>query len=160
MDDRRSTSGVVFGLGSGAVSWMSKRQEIIALSTTEAEYVALSSAVCQCLWLRKLMEDCEMKTDEATIIWCDNRSAIAIAKNPLHHGRTKHIDIKFHFIRSMIGDGTIIVKHCSTDDQHADLLTKALTVKKHNQMRMQLGICNLQSRGEFVGTLTEADSKE
>lgn len=81
------------------------------------------------------MEDCEMRTNDETIIWCDNKSTIAIAKNPLHHGRTKHIDIKFHFIRSLIDNGTIAVKHCTTNEQHADLLTKALTVKKHDMLK-------------------------
>lgn len=125
----------MFSLGTGAITWMSKRQEVIALSTTEAEYVAVSAAACQCLWLRKLMEDCDLKTEGATIIWCDNKSTIAIAKNLLHHGRTKHIDIKFHFIRSLIDNGTIAVKHCTTNEQHADLLTKAFTVKKHDMLK-------------------------
>lgn len=90
---------------------MSKREEVIALSTTEAEYISMFSAACQCLWLRKIMEDCDLDTRKPTIIWCDNKSVIAIMKNPQHHGRTKHIDIKFHFIRSMISEGTIVVKH-------------------------------------------------
>lgn len=73
----------------------------------------------------------------------------------MHQGRTEHINIKFHFIHNLIGDGTIILKHCSIDKQQADLLTKPLIVQKHNMMRSQLGVCNLQSKGEYVGVLTK-----
>lgn len=151
LEDRRSTTGVVFNLGTAAISWMSKKQEVISLSTTEAEYVAASAAACQCLWLRKLMNDCGLECKEASEIWCDNKSTIAIAKNPMHHGRTKHMDIKFHFIRNLISEGVIVLKHCSTDEQQADILTKPLSVQKHNQLRAQMGVCNLQSKGGYVG---------
>ena len=96
MDDRRSTSGFVFNLGSGAVTWSSKKQGVTTLSTAEAEYVAATSSACQGVWLRRLLADFEQEQMEATGIFCDNRSAIAIAKSPVMHGRTKHIDIKFN----------------------------------------------------------------
>lgn len=143
MEDKKSTSGVVFGLGSAAISWMSKKQEVIALSTTKAQYVALAAAGCQGLWLRKLMEDCCIGSKETTEIRCDNKFEIAIVKNPMHHGRTKHVDIKFHFIRNLVANGTVTVKHYSIEDQHADLLTKPLSIQKHIMLRSQQGVRNL-----------------
>lgn len=88
LPDRRSTIGVVFNLGSAAISWMSKKQEVIALSTTEVEYIVVLAAACQYLWLRKLMDDCGIGCKKETEIWVDNNFAIAIAKSPMHHGRT------------------------------------------------------------------------
>lgn len=86
MDDRKSTTRVIFSLGSGMITCMSKKQKVIELSITEAKYIAMSSTACQCLWLRKLMKDSGLDTSSATFIWCDNKSTIAIAKNPEHHG--------------------------------------------------------------------------
>ncbi|XP_074289333.1 secreted RxLR effector protein 161-like [Silene latifolia] len=121
LDDRKSTSDNVFSLGSGAVTWSSKKQETIALSSSEAAYVASSSAVRQALWLKKLLGDFLVKHDKATILYCDNQSAIAIAKNQAFHGRTKHIDVQHHFIRKIKADGKVILKFCVTNDQVADV---------------------------------------
>ncbi|XP_039133317.1 uncharacterized mitochondrial protein AtMg00810-like [Dioscorea cayenensis subsp. rotundata] len=146
IDDRRSTLGMVFDLSSWAISWSSKKQEVTALSTTEAEYVAATAATCQGIWLRRMLEDCGMKGDKAIEVWCDNRSAIEIAKNPTHHGRTKHIDIRFHFICGLVADGLIVLKYCKSEDQKADILTKSLLVKKHNYMRTHLGVEEVSSK--------------
>jgi len=97
-DDRRSTTGNVFLLGGGAVSWLSKKQSTVALSTAEAEYVALSQAAQECVWLRRLLSDLGMDATPVVILE-DNQGAIAIAKNPVDHSRTKHIDIRYHYIR-------------------------------------------------------------
>lgn len=152
MEDRKSTTGFVFKLGTGAVSWMSKKQDIVALSTTEAEYIALCSAACQNIWLNKVMKECSFTVDEeprsTTTIWCDNISCIVISKNPVMHGRTKHIDIKYHFIRGLITEGNLIVKHCNTNDQLADIFTKSLPSQKHHMFKEQLGVCDLQLRGD------------
>lgn len=96
------------------------------------------------------MKDYKLDASSVTIIWVDNKSSIAIAKNPQHHGRTKHIDIKFYFIYSMIGKRTIVVKHCSTEEQQAIILTKALGVKQHVVLRSLIGVCNLQLRGNLL----------
>lgn len=98
MVDRKSTTGLFFRLGRSAVAWGSKKQEIIALSTTEAEYVATTPAACQVVWMRRVLLDCKQQISGPTRLWVDNQSAIAVAKNPTHHGRTKHIDVRFHFI--------------------------------------------------------------
>ncbi|XP_039142894.1 secreted RxLR effector protein 161-like [Dioscorea cayenensis subsp. rotundata] len=109
-DDRKSTTGWVFSLGSGVIAWSSKKQAITALLSTEAEYISLTAAVCEAVWLKRLLEDFGEKQSTPSVIVCDNRSAIAIAKNPILHGRTKHIDVRFHFIRDLIKDDAIEVK--------------------------------------------------
>ena len=110
MDDRHSTSGNVFLLAKGVVSWLSKKQATVALSTIEAEYVALSTATQEAIWLRRLLSDVGKPLEEPIVINEDNQGAIAMAKNPVGHARNKHIDIRYHFVREGVQDGGIILK--------------------------------------------------
>ncbi|XP_057980101.1 uncharacterized mitochondrial protein AtMg00810-like [Malania oleifera] len=96
-DDRRSTSGYVFMLGTGAVSWSSKKQPIVTLSTTEAEFIVATACACQAIWLKRILEELQFKQVEATTVFCDNNSAIKLSKNPVLHERSKHIDVKYIF---------------------------------------------------------------
>lgn len=146
-DDRRSTSGHVFSLGSGAISWSSKKQEVLALSSSEAEYIAAASAACQTVWLRRLLTDLDNAEQEATTVFCDNKATITMTKNPAFHSRTKHIDIRYHFIRSLVAKGEIALKFCGTKEQAADILTKSLLQAKHNYLRLKLEVCNFEARG-------------
>ena len=107
VDDQKSTSGYVFHLGSGAVSWASKKKPIVALSTAEAEYVAATTTACQAVWLRRVLKDLCHEQEKGTTIYCGNSSMIALSKNLVFHKRTKHIDTKFHFIRELINIGEI-----------------------------------------------------
>ena len=102
VDTRRSTSGYVFMVANGVISWGSKKQSTVAKSTTEAEYVALSQATQEAIWLRRLLSDLGCKADGPTLINEDNQGAIEIARNPKFHNRTKHIDTTYHFIREKI----------------------------------------------------------
>ena len=147
MDDRRSTSGHNFSFGSGAISWSSKKQETIALSSSEAEYIAATSAACQAVWLRRVLVDLGQEQVAATKIYCDNKGTIAMTKNPAFHSRTKHIETRHHFIRRLVANGEIELEFCGTNDQVADLFTKSLSQQKHVYFRQQLGICNFESRG-------------
>lgn len=140
IEDRRSTSGSCFILGSAAVSWSSKKQATVALSSTEAEYVAATAAACQAIWLRRVLSDLGESQKEATNILCDNKSAVMLAKNPVHHSRTKHIEIKHHFIRELISKEEIRLEHCSTNEQVADVMTKSLARKKHEEFFSRLGV--------------------
>jgi len=147
LENRRSTSGSVFSLGSGAISWSSRKQDTIALSSSEAEYMAATSAGCQAIWLRKLLVDLQQEQIGSTEIWCDNKAAIAMTKNPAFHSRTKHIDIRYHFIRNLVAGGIISLKFCGTNDQVADVLTKSLPRNKHEFFRLQMGVCDFEERG-------------
>lgn len=149
-EDRRSTSGVAFNIGSGIVSWISKKQGTVALSSTEAEYISLCDACCQGVWIKRILGDCGYQIERPITIHCDNQSCLAIAKNPVLHNRTKHIDVKFHFIRDLVNDKKVQLEYCNTEDQIADAFTKCLDAKKLCKFRLLLGVCNLQSRGSLL----------
>ena len=111
----------------GSISWRSKKQGVVALSTAEAEYVALASATQEALWIRQLMTELKGQPPEkATLIFEDNQSVIAMTKNPQYHGRSKHMSIKFHFIRDQVSKGSVQVIYCPSSDILADTLTKGL----------------------------------
>ncbi|KAG8488543.1 hypothetical protein CXB51_016302 [Gossypium anomalum] len=130
------------------VCWSSKKQSLVAQSTVEAEYVAAASAVNQAIWLRKILADLNLFQEGVTEILCDNKSAIAIAKNPVFHGRTKHFDIKLHVIREMEQACEIKLVHCNSEDQIADILTKGLGVSRFNKLRKLMGVCNMELKEE------------
>ncbi|KAJ8617132.1 hypothetical protein MRB53_013318 [Persea americana] len=94
LDDRRSTSGYVLMMGSGAISWASKKQQVVSLSTTEAEFIAAASSACQAIWLRRILEELHFYQHGPTVIHCDNSSTIKLSRNPVLHGRSKHIDVR------------------------------------------------------------------
>ncbi|CAL1402124.1 unnamed protein product [Linum trigynum] len=144
-DDKKSTSGYVFFLAGGAISWSSKKQPVVTLSTTKAEFVAASYSATQCVWLRKILEQMGWKqcVEGTTQIMCDNNSAIKLSKNPVMHGRSKHIDVRFHFLRDLAKEGFIELEHCGTHDQIADVMTKALKQDTFQYLRGQLGVFDL-----------------
>lgn len=114
VDDWRRTFDFIFKLGSSVITCESKKQNSTALSSTEAEYVIVAGAACQAVWLRRLLEEFGMMSTDPTLILCDNSSAIFIAKHPTMHGKTKHMDIKYHFLRDLVTNGTIRLEYCST----------------------------------------------
>ena len=127
-DDRKSTSGGCFYVGNNIVSWMSKKQNSISSSTVEAKYIVVGSCCTQLLWMQKLLHDYGICQEHLTI-YCDNTGAINIFKNPVQHSRTKQIEIRHHFIRELVEDGTLTLEFIHTDDQKADLFTKPLDSK-------------------------------
>ena len=143
-DDHHSTSGIIFTLSNGAVSWYSKKQPVVALSTAEAEYISLSAATQETIWLRRLLKDLSCcTTKDPTTIREDNQGAIAIAKNPVYHSRTKHIDIKYHYICEAIQDKAIQLEYCPTEEMLADILTKPLACEKFEKLREKMGLQEL-----------------
>jgi len=139
-EDRRATSGYAFMINGGAVSWSAKRQEIVTLSTTESEYVGATHAAKEALWLRSLISQIFKSTLPTTTIFSDNQSAIALAKDHQYHARTKHIDIRYHFIRWIIEEGKIRLIYCPTEDMIADVFTKALPSAKVKHFANELGL--------------------
>jgi hypothetical protein len=139
-EHRRAISGYVFMVDGGAVSWSSKKQELVTLSTTEAEYVAQTHAAKEAVWLRRLLTELFRPLDGPTTLFSDSQSAIALAQDGHYHARTKHIDIRYHFIRYIIEAGTIKLVYCSTDDMTADTLTKALPSAKAKHFATALGL--------------------
>ena len=142
--DRKSTSGTCHFLGHSLISWCSKKQNSVSLSTTEAEYIAASLACAQVLWMKQTLLDYNIKFSSSQI-FCDNTSAINLSKNPVHHSRTKHIDVRHHFLRDHVLKGDITLEFISTENQIADILTKPLKEDSFVKLRRELGICDISN---------------
>jgi len=125
-DTRRSTSGFCVFLGSSLISWSSKRQTTVSRSSAEAEYRAIANAVSECSWLRQLLAELLYKIPSATVAFCDNISSVYMAHNPVHHRRTKHIELDIHFVREKVAIGELRVTHVPSAWQLADVFTKGL----------------------------------
>lgn len=139
--DRKSYSGFVFLMGGCAISWESKKQTAVALSTTEAEYYALSTAVKEGIYLKRLFEEIgKYATNKPILIKCDNLSTQQLAKNPVYRSRTKHIDIRYHHVRDEISKGAVELAYVATKDMVADVLTKNLSKDKHSKFVKQMGL--------------------
>lgn len=134
---------MVFYFSGAPVAWCSQKQKTVALSSCEAEFMAATSAACQAVWLRGLLGDLTGWAPKEIVLRVDNKSAIALMKNPVFHGRSKHIDTRFHFIRECIEKGLVLVEHVSSEEQRADILTKALARVKFTEMRGILGVEDL-----------------
>ncbi|KAM3254169.1 hypothetical protein ACQJBY_047973 [Aegilops geniculata] len=145
VDDRKRTSGTVFVFGGSVISRQSQKQKVVALSSCEAEYMAATAAACTGVWLRRMLGDLLGDPGGATPLLIDNKSAIQLCKNPVFHDRTKHIETRFHFIRECVQDGRIAVDHVHTDEQLADILTKALPRVKFQELREKLGMINISN---------------
>jgi hypothetical protein len=138
--DRKSTSGGCFYVGNNLVAWMSKKQASISLSTAEDEYIAAGSSCTQLLWMKTLLGDYGFSQD-TMVISCDNTSAINISKNPVQHSRTKHIDIRHHFLRDCVESEVVSLSFIPTENQLADILTKPLNGSKLESHRKAIGVC-------------------
>jgi hypothetical protein len=127
-DERKSTSGYAFILGGGAVSWCSKKQSCIALSIMESEYVTCSAAVQEAVWLRRFLQRLSVTAhaEDAILLYSDSTSALAYAKDPKYHGKAKHIEFWYHYIRDMVSQGEAILQDISTSSMVADPLTKPI----------------------------------
>jgi len=130
----------MFSFGSGAVSWSSKKQPTIALSSTEVEYKSATIAVCEVVWLQKLLSDLGQSMDAPVIIYCDNISSILLANILVYHATTKHIEVHYHFITKKVIAKEIDLIHVSIKDQIADIFTKALSIDKLKKFRQMFGV--------------------
>jgi hypothetical protein len=122
------------------VSWLSKKQSSISLSTTEEEYIATTTCCTQILWMKQTLQDIQVRYDEPILILCDNTSAINISKNPVMHSKTKHIPIKFHFLREQVTENNIKLEYIGTKEQIADIFTKPLPRETFEYLRQKLGV--------------------
>lgn len=134
-ETRKSTSGYIFTFNNGTISWCSRKQKCISLSTTEAEYVAASTAVKELVWLERLFK--ELLNDKLDVVrfFMDNQSAIRLVKNPEFHEKSKHIDIRYHFIRSKFEEKLFTLEYLPSEKMIADIFTKALCFKRFDELR-------------------------
>eukprot|EP00253_Pinus_taeda_P015671 PITA_15671 len=145
VDDRKSTSGGAFFMGSRLVSWFSKKQSSIALFTTEAKYVAIASCCTQLLWMMQTLQDFQITCTPPISILCDNTSAIIISKNPVMHSKTKHIPIKYHFLCEQLLEQKVKLEYVPSKEQVADILTKPLPRETFDYLRKKLGVVDASS---------------
>jgi hypothetical protein len=140
---RHSISGYSFHFGQGVISWSSKKQHIIALSSTEAEYIALTHAAKEALWIRSFVNELRGTMPLPIQVNCDNQGALALAKDNKFHSRTKHIDLRYHFIREAVEDNKIEISYIPTDENVSDIFTKALARPKFVRFVERLGLGEL-----------------
>lgn len=136
---RRSTTGFCILLGSSPISWKTKKQSVVALSTAEAEYRSMAVASCEITWMSALLQDMGLKNFPPALLRCDNQAAIAVAANHVLHERTKHVEVDCHYIRDKVNSGAIVTKHVPTHAQVADIFTKALSTKQHYYLLGKFG---------------------
>jgi hypothetical protein len=146
--DRKSTSGYCFNLGSTMISWSSRKLGSIAQSTAEAEYIVASAASREAVWLRKLISDLFSTELEPTVIHCDNQSCIKLTKNPVFHDRSKHIEMRYHYVRDMVQKNVLSIQYVSTTEQTTNILTKPLSLAKFVYFRDKLGVAENASLAE------------
>ena len=143
-DECKSTTGYVFLARDGAITWYSRTQDSHALSSTGAEYVALSEAAREACWLRNMFSELGLLREGLpTVIKGDNEGSLCMAKNPQYHKRSKHIDLRWHYIRKLIRDGKIAVESVRDPEQTADVLTKALHRQKHEKHTKEMGLVSI-----------------
>eukprot|EP00253_Pinus_taeda_P034919 PITA_34919 len=143
LDQRRSTSGYVFNLFGGAVSWMSKKQFVVALLTTEAEYTTTTHASKEVVWLHRLCSSMGL-VQGAIRIDCDSQSEIFLAKNPTYHSKIKNIDVQYHFVRDMIEDKKVVLVNVDILKNTVDALTKSMSSEKFSWCRETMGVLGLE----------------
>lgn len=143
VEDRRSTSGYVFMLSGAVVTWSSRKQLIVTLSTTESEFIAAAGSSCQAIWMQRVLKKIGYMGNVSTVIFCDNSSTIKLARNPVVHGRSKHIDVHYHFLRELVNDGVVQLPFCGTRQQIAGIFTKPLKLELFWELRRRLEVCEL-----------------
>lgn len=135
IDDIMSTGGMAFYLDESLITWVSQKQRCVDLSSCVAECIAATAIACHGVWLKKFTWEKNHMKQYAVVIYVDNESTINLARNPVFHGRSEHIDIRYHFIRECVEQGEIEIKHVRTEEQRADVLTKAMSTVKFEKMR-------------------------
>ena len=140
VEDRKSTSGGAFLVGERLVCWFSKKQSSVALSKAEAEYISAAAVSTQIVWMKRQLLDLGVETVNPIRILCDSQSAIQISRNPVQHTRTKHIDIRYHYLKDQVLEKLITMEFVSTQDQLADILTKPLLKDQFHKLRSLLGV--------------------
>jgi hypothetical protein len=149
VDTRKSTTGVLFFLDGNLITWQSQKQRVVALSSCEAEYIAATTAVCQGIWLARLLA--ELKGEEEArpfSLKIDNQSAVQLSRNPVFHERSKHIDTRYHFIRQCVEEGRVTVEQVNTNNQLADIMMKPLGRDQFVELRMRIGVVRVSQPGQ------------
>ncbi|PNX67789.1 cationic amino acid transporter 1-like protein, partial [Trifolium pratense] len=149
-NDRKSTAGYLSLLNNAPIAWCSKKESVVALSSCEAEYIATSLCACQAIWLVNLMEEMTGEDHGSVTMNIDNISAINLAKNPVAHGKSKHIEMRFHYLREQVNNGRLCLQHCKSEEQIADIMTKSVQTELFKRMRNMIGLTSLIARQNYT----------
>jgi hypothetical protein len=147
-DNRRSTTGYVFKVGSGSIAWATRKQRTVALSSTESEYMALTESLQHAIWTAQILKNLDFGFDLPLSIHCDSKGARDLAKNNTFHKLSKHIDIRYHYIREKIEDEFVVLDEVKSADNVADILTKALPEPAFRRHVHALGLVGISNEGE------------
>ena len=145
MDDSKSTSGGAFYLGESLVAWLRKKQTSISLSIAEAKYIAVATCCTQVMWMKQTLKDMKVSIEEPISIKCDNTSAINISKNHVLHSKTKHIPIKYHFLREQVAQRVVKLEYVPKKEQTTDIFTKPLTREPFEYLRDRLRVVSVDA---------------
>ncbi|KAH9650639.1 hypothetical protein KPL70_026448 [Citrus sinensis] len=146
INDRKSTSGYCTLLWGNLVTWRSKKQSVVARSSAEAEFRAMAHGVCELIWIRRVLKELKIGFEEHMLLYCDNKLAISIAHNHVHHDRTKHVEVDRHFIKEKLDGNIIKLEYVPTSHQLADILTKGLSEQTHEFPKGKVGLINIDSQ--------------
>ena len=152
-NDRKSTIGYIFFYGGAPVSWSSTKEPVVALSSCEAKYIAALEAACQVVWLDAQMKELQLEKSCKVKLLVDNKSTIDLAKHSGSHGRSKHMETKFYFLREQVSNEKLKIEHCRTKIQLADILTKALKLERFRCLRDSIGIVCVNATLNLGGVL-------
>jgi hypothetical protein len=144
VDTRKSTTGVIFFLGGNVITWHSQKQRVVALSSCETEYIAATTAAFQGVWLARFLAELKGEEAGAITLKIDNESALALSRNPVFQDRSKHIDVRFHYIRECVKENRVHLQFIGTLEQLADICTKALGRERFCELRSRLGVHHVQ----------------
>ncbi|CAN1155680.1 Retrovirus-related Pol polyprotein from transposon RE1 [Linum perenne] len=148
LTDRKSTTGYCSYIWGNLVTWRSKKQNVVTRSSAEAEYRALALGICESIWLKRVLTELRVKFEEPIQFLCDSQAAISIVKNPVHHDRTKHVEVDRHFITDTVAAETVRVDYVSSKQQTANILTKALPREVFEFLTSKLGLINIYTKLE------------
>ena len=146
VDARRSTTGVIFFLGSSPITWQSTKQKVVAQSSCEAKYIAATNAACEGMWLARVLAEAHGSSPSVPTLMVDNKSAIALIKNPVLHGQSKHIEVKYHFVWESAEKGQINVDFIRSEEQLGDVLTKPLGKVKFHELCTKIGLIDVHGK--------------
>jgi hypothetical protein len=141
-DDQRPTRGFAIYLGSNLISWSAQKQKTVSRSSTESEYKSLDDPVAELTWLETLLRELHVPMPSVPTLWCDNLGATYLSANPVFHARTKHVEVDFHFVREKVAQRKLLVQFMKTDDQIADVFTKALPAQRFLLLRSKLQVAS------------------
>ena len=155
IDDRKSMSGICVFLGCNLITWSSRKQKVVARSSTETEYRALASATTDLVWVQNFLTETGIKLQQTpSLLWCDNQGAQALANNPIYHSRTKHIEIDIHFVRDLVTTNKLEIRYIPTELQPTDIFTMALSEPRLQSLRSKLTMedstCSLREGVEGI----------